>query len=105
MQVDVHQHCMQASSRACAAQEEQQRVFVDARAELRAEQGFKALLEATPGITHAWPWPMVKRKVCSLTWLWHPCSLLNAFEVHPTRAKLFGAARSSVSCRALAQRQ
>ena len=36
---------------------------MDLRSELRAEQGFKQLLEATPGITHAWPWPMVKRKV------------------------------------------
>ena len=41
-------------------------MFVEVRAEMRAEQGFKQLLEETPEITHSWPWPMAKRKVCPL---------------------------------------
>jgi hypothetical protein len=44
--------------------EEQQRVFLELRGELRAERDFKALLEATPGITVGTSWPLVKRKVC-----------------------------------------
>lgn len=44
--------------------EEQQRVFLEVRGELRAEAGFKSLLEATPGITAGTSWPLVKRKVC-----------------------------------------
>lgn len=43
--------------------EEQQRLFLELRGELRAEQGFKSLLEYTPGITAATSWPLVKRKV------------------------------------------
>lgn len=44
--------------------EEQQRVFLELRGELRAERDFKTLLEATPGITVGTSWPLVKRKVC-----------------------------------------
>ncbi|KAK9901304.1 hypothetical protein WJX75_005502 [Coccomyxa subellipsoidea] len=43
--------------------EEQQRVFLELRGELRAERDFKALLEATPGITVGTSWPLVKRKM------------------------------------------
>jgi hypothetical protein len=45
------------------SQEEQQRLFLEVRGELRAELGFKTLLEETPDISASTSWPLVKRKV------------------------------------------
>ena len=42
---------------------ERQRLFLEVRGELGAEQAFKALLEATPGITANTSWPLAKRQV------------------------------------------
>ena len=42
---------------------EQQRLFLEVRSELSAEQAFKALLEAAPGITANTSWPLAKRQV------------------------------------------
>ncbi len=42
---------------------ERQRLFLEVRGELGAEQAFKALLEASPGITAATSWPLAKRQV------------------------------------------
>ena len=42
---------------------ELQRLFLEVRGELGAEQAFKALLEASPGITAATSWPLAKRQV------------------------------------------
>ncbi|BDA45257.1 probable serine/threonine-protein kinase STN8, chloroplastic at N-terminal half [Coccomyxa sp. Obi] len=43
--------------------EDQQRIFLEVLSELRAEAGFKTLLESTPGISAGTSWPLVKRKV------------------------------------------
>ncbi len=48
---------------AALSAEDQQRIFLEVLSELRAEAGFKALLESTPGISASTSWPLVKRKV------------------------------------------
>ena len=45
-------------------QKERQRLFLEVRGELAAEQGFKALLESAPDISAATSWPLAKRQVC-----------------------------------------
>lgn len=47
--------------------EEQQHLFLEVRGELRAEQGFKALLQETPDICASTSWPLLKRKVRTCT--------------------------------------
>ncbi len=49
-------------------QKERQRLFLEVRGELAAEQGFKTLLESAPEISASTSWPLAKRQVCiSLT--------------------------------------
>ena len=45
-------------------QKERQRLFLEVRGELAAEQGFKTLLESAPDISAATSWPLAKRQVC-----------------------------------------
>lgn len=42
---------------------ELQRLFLEVRGELAAEQGFKALLESAPDITARTSWPLAKRQI------------------------------------------
>lgn len=44
-------------------QKDRQRLFLELRGELAAEQGFKALLEGAQDITAATSWPLAKRQV------------------------------------------
>ena len=45
-------------------QKERQRLFLEVRGELAAEQGFKTLLESAPEISAGTSWPLAKRQVC-----------------------------------------
>jgi len=44
-------------------QKERQRLFLEVRGELAAEQGFKALLESAADISASTSWPLAKRQV------------------------------------------
>ena len=46
-------------------QKERQRLFLEVRGELAAEQGFKSLLESAPEISAGTSWPLAKRQVCT----------------------------------------
>lgn len=76
---------------------ERQRLFLEVRGELAAEQGFKTLLESASDISAGTSWPLAKRQVWTFA-----CTEISSWKAYRLGAKQ-GARRSWVCPRHLRQ--
>ena len=61
--VEKQLHNLDIDAAGALGQQERQRLFLEVRGELAAEQGFKTLLESAPDVSAGTSWPLAKRQV------------------------------------------